>query len=163
MNHKHFIFIFAFFLILVSTNLVSAASDSYTINWIIPQEKPTFDNLQNHTTYVNDSFAFDLDASDPDGIDCFVFNDSSTFSIDCSGNIANVTALDTTNIYHINVTVNDTLNNINSGVFWINVTELLIRNCNGITDTDLILSTKTNPYVQLCYAIKFSDSEYVSI
>jgi len=163
MRYKFLFFIFAFFLIITSTNLVSAVSDSYTLRFIIPSPQPTLDNLQNHTTYVNASFTYDLDATDTDGIDCFVLNDTSTFNINCSGYIENVTALDTANIYHLNVTVNDTLNNIASGVFWINVTELLIRSCDGITDRDLQYGTDTSPFIQLCYAIKFSDSQYIAV
>lgn len=163
MRYKFSIFIFAFFLILVSTNLISAAGDSYTIRWVIHQEKPTFDNLLNHTTYLDASFTYNLDATDTDGIDCFILNDTSTFNINCSGYIENITSLNTANIYHLNVTVNDTLNNLASGVFWINVTEQIIRSCDGITDRDLIFGTDTSPFVQLCYAIKFSDSEYISV
>ncbi len=74
-----------------------------------------------------------------------------------------MTSLDTANIYNLNVTVNDTLNNLNSGLFWINITEQIIRNCDGITDTDLIFGTDTSPYVQLCYAIKFSTSESINL
>jgi len=84
---------------------------------------PTFDNLQNHTHTVNTSFSFDLDATDLSGIDTFTLNETGNFTINGeTGVITNSSELSKIKIYWLNVSVNDTAGNLNSGVFYINVT-----------------------------------------
>jgi len=102
---------------------VSADTQSLQIRFIVPdQVAPTFDNLRNFTHTINTSFSKDFDASDNVEVSCFGLNDTSTFDIDCSGTITNVTALDTATIYWLNVSVNDTSGNEAYGEFYINVT-----------------------------------------
>ena len=83
---------------------------------------PTFDNLQNHTQLANLSFAFDLDATDPQGVDTFVLNQTNYFDINSTGTITNNTALSQDKIHWLKVIVNDTLGNARTGEFYINIT-----------------------------------------
>ena len=131
--------IYVLLLFIGMLSLVNSASDTYTLRIIIPSDSPTFTNLQNHQHYGNSTFTYDLDATDDDGIDCFVLNDTSVFNINCSGWIENVTNLDTVNIYWLNVTVNDTLNNLGSDVFFINVTDEFGFVITGLNPDDMIL------------------------
>lgn len=121
-----FIFAFLFLFLLVGT--VKADSLSLTINFIVPEEEdnPEFTNLQNFTHTVNTTFDFDFDATDDDGISCFVLNDTSRFDINCSGYIENNTALDEIETYNLIVTVNDTLGYSTNGTFYINVQGVII-------------------------------------
>ena len=127
-----FTFIFLFFLI----QTISAATDTYTIKWVIPEEDttpPTFDNLINHTQQANQSFTYDLDASDTQSaIDSFWLNDSTIYQIVReTGVITNATNLSTPSFWTINVSVNDTEGNIASDIFWINITNVPgIGECN---------------------------------
>ena len=50
-------------------------------------------------------------------------NDTSLFNITATGGLTkNVTALTNVNIYWLNLTINDTSNNLNSTIFFINIT-----------------------------------------
>jgi hypothetical protein len=50
-------------------------------------------------------------------------NDTTIFNINIlTGSISNVTALVNITLYNLNVSVNDSQGNHNSGLFWINVT-----------------------------------------
>jgi hypothetical protein len=88
---------------------------------------PTFDNLINHTQQANISFSYDLDATDASGLNTFSLNNTDFFNISLTtGLIINVTNLSRTEIHYLNVTVNDTLGNLASGQFWINITTQII-------------------------------------
>jgi len=113
--------LFIFLLLIGMLGVATAASDTYTLRIIIP-DAPQFINLINHTHTANTTFEYNLNATDEDGISCFIFNDTSTFDINCSGFIQNTTSLENVEIYWINVTVNDTINTLTSGVFYINIT-----------------------------------------
>lgn len=109
------------FLGLFLLTVVRADSSSFQINFIVPSDNPIFTNLANYTSNVNESFYVDVDATDTDGISCFTLNDTSTFNVDCSGVITNITTLDSVTVYTLNITVNDTLNYQTSEVFYINI------------------------------------------
>jgi hypothetical protein len=82
---------------------------------------PVFTNLVDQTIYDNESLSYDIDASDSSGVSCFIVDDTTNFNIDCSGLLENISALNI-GIYWLNITVNDTLNNLNSGIIFVNVT-----------------------------------------
>lgn len=84
---------------------------------------PTFDNLANKSHTVNTSFSFDLDATDASSLGSFALNDTSYFTINTtSGEITNSTNLSRIEIHNLNVSLNDTYNNLVSGIFFINIT-----------------------------------------
>jgi len=118
---------------------------------IIPIDKPTFDNLINHTIEANTSFQYDLDATDTAGIDTFVLNDTTNFNITRTGIIRNVTQLNNIAIYWLNVTVNDTTNMYASGVFFINVTLPPPPVISDLTVVDMVLGYDAD-------LIKFTDT-----
>jgi hypothetical protein len=112
------------FVIILVVGTASAASDTFDINWIVPDDNPpTFDNLRNFTQFVNNSFSQSITASDDIGIDAYILNDTSSFNVNRNtGLITNVTPLITEAIYWLTITVNDTSGNEANGEFFINIT-----------------------------------------
>ncbi|MBU4069594.1 MAG: DUF2341 domain-containing protein, partial [Nanoarchaeota archaeon] len=78
----------------------------------------------NQTIYNNQSLSYDINASDETSFDCFAVNDTINFKINCSGYLENNTAL-SVQLYNINITINDSSNNLNSTLMWVNVTEAI--------------------------------------
>lgn len=54
--------------------------------------------------------------------DCFSVNDTTNFNINCSGYLSNITDLGV-GTYNLNITINDSSNNVNSTIIYVNVTE----------------------------------------
>ncbi len=83
---------------------------------------PTWDQTpQNQVTEYNESFSYDVNASDNYLVDKYFINDTNNFAINSSsGLITNATTL-TPVIYYLNISVNDTSNNINSTAIQITV------------------------------------------
>ena len=112
----------------------------------------SFTNLINHTTTVNISFSYDLEASGGT-IDTFTLNDTSTFTINpSSGLITNITLLNVTQLYWLNATVNNTEGSSDSGIFFINVTEAIAGVNLGFILPDEPLSV---PHMKLGQRLKF--------
>jgi len=86
---------------------------------------PWFTNMANFNHTVNTSFSYDFNADDlTSAIDCFSLNDTTNFNITCAGVMLNQTALnDLSKMFWFNITVNDTEGNMNSSIFYINITE----------------------------------------
>jgi len=96
--------------------------NSSSVVFGIDATPPYFTNLANQSIYNNESLNYDIDASDDGvGVSCFSVNDTTNFNITCAGVLANKTSL-STQIYWLNITVNDTLGNLNSSVIYVNVT-----------------------------------------
>lgn len=79
-----------------------------------------------HTNYsheVNTSFSQTYTVTDA-GVQVFryILNDTSDFNITQAGLLTNVTPLNTTTVYYLNLSANDSLGNLASTVFMINVT-----------------------------------------
>ncbi|MFH1521336.1 MAG: hypothetical protein ABIF18_00085, partial [archaeon] len=111
---------------------------------------PTFDNLQNHTNAINTSFTFDLNATDISGIGNFILNDTSYFDInESTGVITNVTSLYEEKIHWLNVSVNDSVGNMNSEIFYINVT-------GDVTSPVVYLISPANAYSSTSTSTSFS-------
>jgi len=111
---------------------------------------PTFDNLANQTLGDNESLSFNIDATDTGvGIESFVINDTyaGLFAIDIStGVLTNSSSLiNNVSIFYFNVSVNDTLNNVFSEIFFVNVT--------NSTLPDIII-----PTINITYPINLTDS-----
>jgi len=100
-------------------NILETGNRTITID----STPPTFDNLQNHSQSVNQSFSFDLDASDNlIGVESYQLNDTSFFNISSVGLIINITNLSRVETHWLTVTVNDSLQNSIEGTFYINIT-----------------------------------------
>ena len=98
---------------------------SQSITFRVDTRPPYFDEpITNQTINIGNSFEYDTNATDV-GVGVFVYavNDS-TFSINTTGSIKNASALASSTIYWLNVSLNDTLNNKNSTIFFVNVTEV---------------------------------------
>jgi hypothetical protein len=83
---------------------------------------PTFTDLVNVTIEYGTALGVDLNATDETSFDCWDVNDTTNFKINCSGYLENNTLLGA-GLYNINLTINDSTNNINSDVIWVNVTD----------------------------------------
>jgi len=118
-------FLLLVFLGMFLINFVSADSISFQIRFIVPAEDttpPTWSTLRNLSGYTNTAFSRYITATDDSGISCYSLNNTTTFNVDCSGQITNSVVLDTVTVYYLNISVNDTLGNMNWGEFYINIT-----------------------------------------
>ncbi|TKJ17249.1 hypothetical protein CEE44_01815 [Candidatus Woesearchaeota archaeon B3_Woes] len=127
-------------------------SQNYTSDWsltwwvnVTDNTPPYFtDNTpQNQTITYNTALSYDINATDGVAFDCFAVNDSK-FKINCSGFLENNTFL-LVNIYYLNITINDTSNNLNSTIMFVNVTQAtptLTKYLNG-TDGNLSITYPT--------------------
>ncbi len=104
----------------VCDDSVLCASNATNFTITIDTVAPTFDNLADQNSDVNNSFSFDIDATDSSGISCFTVNDTTNFQIDCDGILQNNTEL-SVQVYALNITVNDTADNSLSGQMSVNV------------------------------------------
>ena len=105
---------------------------------------PVFTNLANQTINYTDSLSYQLTATDDRvGVGCFSVNDTTNFAISCSGLLTNAITL-TTNIYHINISVNDTVGNTNSSLLDINATTPLDQILPTIHLRSPVNATKSN-------------------
>ncbi len=89
----------------------------------LDETPPTFTNNtpKNQTIFYNVALAYDINATDETAFDCFDVNDTTNFKINCSGMLENNTIL-SIGLYNLNITINDTSNNLNSVFMWVNVT-----------------------------------------
>jgi len=134
-----------------NTNYTSkSVTGNLTINEVV-DNPPTFNNLRNFTHTVNTSFSESITASDDNGIDTYWLNDTTVFDINASsGLITNSTPLVNVTIYYLNISVNDTIGQITSGEFYINITGIPASQCDSTYNyTRMALSNK-RPYIQLC-------------
>jgi len=88
----------------------------------IDTTSPYFTDISNQTLQNGTLLNYDINATDTYTlIDCFKVNDTTNFKIYCNGTITNITALNVS--YHtLNITINDTTNNLNSTLWAVNVT-----------------------------------------
>lgn len=82
---------------------------------------PYFTNLADQFIYDNESLSYDIDADDETAFGSFSINWTSIFSINSSSGLLTNTSGLSVGIYYINVTINDTSNNLNSSVIFVNV------------------------------------------
>jgi hypothetical protein len=82
---------------------------------------PYFTNIENQTIAFPNKVYYDINASDETGFSCFTVNDTTNFKINCTGYLENNTAL-VAQLYNINISINDTSNNWNSSLMWVNIT-----------------------------------------
>jgi hypothetical protein len=93
-------------------------------NFIIDTNSPYWVMINNQEATINEPFVGVVTAMDDGvGVETYWLNDTSVFSITSSGIINNLVALDTLAIYWLNVSVNDTLGNMNSYIISIEVVQ----------------------------------------
>ena len=93
-----------------------------SVTFTVDTRPPYFTNLANQSIYTNQSLSYNMTAIDSNvGLDSFAINWTNAFSITKGGNLTNTSGLSAGN-YYINVSINDTLNNLNSTILLINVT-----------------------------------------
>ena len=103
-----------------SLNNVNSSSIAFTID----ATAPSFVDIANVSIYENQSVNFQINSTDAGvGIDCYSVNDTTNFNISCDGILNNITGL-SNQIYYLNITVNDTLNNMASNIMWVNVSDV---------------------------------------
>ena len=108
-----------------NTQNYSRSSEEFWVDVTSPSDTtpPYFTYIDNFSIYTNESIEVDLNATDETGFDCFSVNDTTNFKINCSGYLENTTGL-SAGMYYLNITINDTSNNLNSSIMWINVTSI---------------------------------------
>ncbi|KKN41841.1 hypothetical protein LCGC14_0719320, partial [marine sediment metagenome] len=99
---------------------------------------PTWDEIpDNQTMEFGSSFYYKLNASDLSGISAWWLNDTTNFTIASNGMITNVSQVPV-GVYWLQVSVNDTQNQIKSTIFKITVEDTVAPTWNGIpTDQDV--------------------------
>lgn len=93
---------------------------NYISNFYKDTNSPTFISIDNQTIEYGDDLDYDIDATDSLEFDCFEVNDTTNFEIDCSGRLQNVVLL-SEGVYNLNITINDSANNLASSIIGINV------------------------------------------
>jgi sporulation protein YlmC with PRC-barrel domain len=96
----------------IGTNLTSFFKDSIS---------PEFALVENQTIEYNHQLGYQINANDSSGLSCFSVNDTTNFRINCSGYLENLGSL-LIGLYLLNISVNDSLNNIKSVLILINAT-----------------------------------------
>jgi hypothetical protein len=103
----------------------TSAEETWWINitngTIVDITPPVFTNMINFSQLVNLAFSYNFTATDLNGISCFKLNDTTNFNINCTGYMTNITSLENVTRYNLNLSVNDTFNNVASQVFYIEV------------------------------------------
>jgi len=84
---------------------------------------PYFIDLENQSLFSNQSLRYDINATDDYAFANFTINWTTVFEInESTGLIVNKSAMDS-RLYWINVTINDTSNNQNSSIFFVNISD----------------------------------------
>jgi len=108
-----------------SSDLYSNSNTSNTTSIIVDWTAPVFTNFTNRSFEHANGVEYDINATDVDDISCFIVNDTTRFNINCTGYLTNNTRL-AYGVYWVNITINDTASNNNSGEMWINITDTII-------------------------------------
>ncbi len=100
------------------------------IELIVDTSPPYFTDgtPQNQTIDNETALTYDINATDVIEFGCFAVNDTTNFKIDCDGLLENNTVLNVA-LYNLNITINDTSNNINSTIMSVDVIEAVPDTC----------------------------------
>jgi hypothetical protein len=115
---------------------------------------PTFTDIANLTIEFDTMVAYDINATDASGTDCFSINDSTNFEINCTGYLENKTNL-SLGVYWLNVSVNDTVGNNASTLIWVNVTDTVAPNITIISPEN---NYESNTSTQVSFVFNVTDS-----
>lgn len=93
-----------------------------TLRFTVDTVSPIFNNLTNQSVTQGNIFSYQLNATDSTlRVSCYQVNDTTNFNVNCTGYLTNNTVL-SDGIYSLNVSVNDSVGNLNWSMFFINVT-----------------------------------------
>ncbi len=151
-NTNHTFFVYAN---KTSDESISNITGTWNVTITSDTTKPYFTYIRNISVFSNQSVNVDFNATDETAFDCFSLNDTSIFSINCSGYIQNTSTM-SIGTYNLNVTINDTSNNINSSVFFIEV------NDSDSTNPEVTIDTPSNTsynYTTLIVDVNFTINE----
>jgi subtilisin family serine protease len=128
----------------VSVNDSSGNSNSTLISLTVQDTiKPYFNPLPtNKEANYSQSFSYQINATDNHNISSYSVNDTS-FAINSSGYLKNNTLL-SVKTYSINITINDTSNNLNSTIITVTVKQNLTQGVNANTSSELDLSASSS-------------------
>ncbi|HDZ60309.1 MAG TPA: hypothetical protein ENH46_01245, partial [Candidatus Pacearchaeota archaeon] len=108
--------------IIVYINDTANNENSSSVTFTIDTQPPYFTNWANQTLSAGQSLNYDINAADDGvGLDSFAINWTSTFSIVSSTGVLTNTSALSVGEYYINVSINDTLGNLNSSILLVNV------------------------------------------
>jgi sporulation protein YlmC with PRC-barrel domain len=91
------------------------------VGFAIDNTSPYFNSISNQTLSFGNGLSYTINGTDVINLSCYSVNETTNFSIDCDGVLTNQTAL-AVGLYHLNITLNDSVDNINSSLMWVNVT-----------------------------------------
>ncbi|UCD02666.1 MAG: hypothetical protein JSV63_02655 [Candidatus Aenigmatarchaeota archaeon] len=109
-----------FYSVMITATDILSQQNSTELHFRIDRTGPTFTDIDNQTIQDDQALSYDINATDPSGISCFTVNDTTNFSITCAGVLTNASSL-TAGMYWLTITANDTLNNQNSDIIYVNV------------------------------------------
>ena len=103
--------------------------NSSSISFRIDNSPPYFTDISNISIYNNQSLSYDINASDDGvGVESYSINWSSVFLINITTGVLTNSSDLSIGIYWINVSVNDTLGNLNSSIIFVNVSSSDLTN-----------------------------------
>lgn len=122
---------------------------------------PSWDEMTYNVTaeFFNESVYADFNASDlsiPQTLQFYV-NDTIRFRIDnTTGLLENITTLNVS-IYYLNITINDSYNNKNNTIFWVNITDTIVPN------VTLISPSNATSQISDTFTFGFNVTDYSNI
>ncbi len=114
---------------LISATFVVNQSDTIAPMW----DPLPVDQIHEYNTWVN-SFKYNLNATDAVQISTYWVNDTTNFEIDSTGKLESIAILELGHVYWLEVSVNDTSNNIRSASFSITVVDTIPPEIQGPQD-----------------------------
>jgi len=92
---------------------------------LIDTAAPVFIDINNQSTFEDDSFLYGINSTDVYNVSCYKVNDTVNFKINCSGHLENNVTFNQSHVmlHWLNITVNDTAGNENSRLMWVNITD----------------------------------------
>jgi len=111
-------------------NDTSGNNNQSVVSFTLDTSPPYFSAITNQTLMNTTTLNYDIDAFDSyTDVGCFTVNNTGNFSIDCDGILTNAT-VNPVGIFYLNITVNDSLNNLNSTIMFVNYTSTDVNNPN---------------------------------
>lgn len=101
---------------------------NYYSEGVSDETPPYFQDISNQTIDNATALYYNINATDETSFGCFTVNDTTNFKINCTGMLENNTHL-AVQVYRINITINDSSNNLNSSIMQVNVTEAVTDTC----------------------------------
>jgi hypothetical protein len=124
-----------------NASLSSWNNTNFTLT--IDTTPPYFSSLANKTINYSQPLSYSISAFDATtSVSCYTVNDTSNFAISCSGLLQNNTLL-AIGEYYLNITANDSVNNVNSTIYSVNVTKA-IPNITATGATNITYGTASN-------------------